>query len=128
MRDGAVPAGRHRERFRGNSDWGVGAEQADRRGSGGLIDVAIERLADRRVTAPVAGIDAQRAGDRGIGQEQMALAYTYALARRADEKEVIFSAADPGIVFTDFGKKAGGLAGLSDRLLRPGRATADRQP
>ncbi|HTU73633.1 MAG TPA: SDR family NAD(P)-dependent oxidoreductase [Trebonia sp.] len=49
----------------------------------------------------------------------MALAYTYALARRVDEQEVTFGAADPGIVFTDFGKKAGGFAGLSDRVLRP---------
>lgn len=49
----------------------------------------------------------------------MALAYTYALAQRVDENGVTFSAADPGIVFTDFGRKAGGFSGLSDRLLRP---------
>jgi NAD(P)-dependent dehydrogenase (short-subunit alcohol dehydrogenase family) len=49
----------------------------------------------------------------------MALAYTYALAQRTDAKEVTFAAADPGFVFTDFGKKAGGFAGLTDRLLRP---------
>jgi NAD(P)-dependent dehydrogenase (short-subunit alcohol dehydrogenase family) len=49
----------------------------------------------------------------------MALAYTYALARRFDEKEVVFHAADPGAVFTDFGRKAGGSAGLMDRLFRP---------
>ncbi|GIF26707.1 NAD(P)-dependent dehydrogenase (short-subunit alcohol dehydrogenase family) [Actinoplanes tereljensis] len=49
----------------------------------------------------------------------MALAYTYGLARRIDENEVTVSAADPGAVFTDFGRKAGGSAGRMDRLLRP---------
>jgi NAD(P)-dependent dehydrogenase (short-subunit alcohol dehydrogenase family) len=49
----------------------------------------------------------------------MALAYTYALARRVDEKEITFNAADPGAVFTDFGRKAGGSAGRIDRVLRP---------
>jgi NAD(P)-dependent dehydrogenase (short-subunit alcohol dehydrogenase family) len=49
----------------------------------------------------------------------MALAYTYGLAQRIDENEVTVSAADPGAVFTDFGRKAGGSAGRMDRLLRP---------
>jgi retinol dehydrogenase 12 len=49
----------------------------------------------------------------------MALSYTYALARRIDMEVVTINAADPGIVFTDFGKKAGGSAGVADRLLRP---------
>ena len=49
----------------------------------------------------------------------MALAYTYALARSVGEHEVTFNAADPGIVFTDFGRKAGGFAAASDRILRP---------
>jgi NAD(P)-dependent dehydrogenase (short-subunit alcohol dehydrogenase family) len=49
----------------------------------------------------------------------MALAYTYAMARQVDHKEVTFNAADPGAVFTDFGRKAGGSAGQLDRLLRP---------
>ncbi|HUN36772.1 MAG TPA: SDR family NAD(P)-dependent oxidoreductase, partial [Trebonia sp.] len=49
----------------------------------------------------------------------MALAYTYGLARRIDEKEIVFNAAEPGFVFTDFGRKAGGSSGLMDRLLRP---------
>jgi retinol dehydrogenase 12 len=49
----------------------------------------------------------------------MALSYTYAFAGRIDRQEITFNAADPGLVFTDFGKKAGGFAGLTDRLLRP---------
>jgi retinol dehydrogenase 12 len=49
----------------------------------------------------------------------MALAYMYALAERVDEGEITFSAADPGFIFTDFGRKAGGFAGFTDRLLRP---------
>jgi NAD(P)-dependent dehydrogenase (short-subunit alcohol dehydrogenase family) len=49
----------------------------------------------------------------------MALAYTYAMAARVDVKEVTFNAADPGAIFTDFGRKAGGSAGVMDRVLRP---------
>jgi hypothetical protein len=49
----------------------------------------------------------------------MALSYTYALARHVDTERVTFNAADPGFVFTDFGKKAGGSAGTLDSLLRP---------
>lgn len=49
----------------------------------------------------------------------MALAYTYAMARQIDETQVTFNAADPGAVFTDFGRKAGGSAGRMDRALRP---------
>lgn len=49
----------------------------------------------------------------------MALAYTYAMAQRVDEKAITFNAADPGVVFTDFGRKAGGFAGRIDRVLRP---------
>jgi NAD(P)-dependent dehydrogenase (short-subunit alcohol dehydrogenase family) len=49
----------------------------------------------------------------------MALAYTYAMAGQVDGTEVTFNAADPGAVFTDFGRKAGGSAGRIDRVLRP---------
>jgi retinol dehydrogenase 12 len=49
----------------------------------------------------------------------MALSYTYALAGSVSEDEITFNAADPGFVFTDFGKKAGGFAAFSDRVLRP---------
>jgi NAD(P)-dependent dehydrogenase (short-subunit alcohol dehydrogenase family) len=49
----------------------------------------------------------------------MALAYTYAMARRVDDSEVTFNAADPGTVFTDFGRKAGGSAAVLDRVFRP---------
>jgi NAD(P)-dependent dehydrogenase (short-subunit alcohol dehydrogenase family) len=49
----------------------------------------------------------------------MALSYTYALARHLDGSGVTVNAADPGFVFTDFGRKAGGSAGMLDRALRP---------
>jgi NAD(P)-dependent dehydrogenase (short-subunit alcohol dehydrogenase family) len=50
----------------------------------------------------------------------MALSYTYALARHLDGQGVAFRATDPGVVFTDFGRKAGGgFAGAADRVLRP---------
>src|SRR5487761_577008 len=71
VRDGAIPPVRHGEGPRGNADRGVGAEQGNRRSRGGLIDVAVEGLADRRVTAPVASVDAQPADDRRVGREQV---------------------------------------------------------
>jgi NAD(P)-dependent dehydrogenase (short-subunit alcohol dehydrogenase family) len=96
------------------------------------------RLATRRTQVPAQVVNVTSMNERlgkpvtnwsyaaGYGQVRaysnaklMALAYTYAMAARVNEKEVTFNAADPGAVFTDFGRKAGGSAGRMDRVLRP---------
>jgi hypothetical protein len=70
MRDGSVSARRHGERFLGNAGRRVRREQADRRRRGNLIDVPVESLADHRVAARVAGINAQRSDDGWVGGQQ----------------------------------------------------------